>query len=141
MNNDINPFIGQGWAFPPSFETVNYSVVMVSGEEDIQQSLRVLFSTVPGERIMVPGYGCDLRPFIFENIDNTLINRMKLVIEKAVLYYESRINLEKVDIEQDPSVPGLILITLEYIISETNTRTNMVYPFYTLEGTDVDFRP
>ena len=47
-----------------------------------------------------------------------------------------RVDLNRVDFEVDEAA-GILRITLDYTIRRTNRRTNMVYPFYLHEGTDL----
>lgn len=107
---------------------------MVSDEEDIDQSLKILLSTRHGERIMQPEYGCNLDVLLFETINTSLITFVKDLIEKAVLYYEPRIDLKQLDIVTDRVAEGLLTITGEYVIRATNSRYNLVYPFYLKEA-------
>src|SRR5581483_9991958 len=106
MKNDA--CLGTGWKFPPTFNKIDYSAAMVGGPDDIRESLYVLLSTMQGERIMLPLFGAGLRPLLYENISNTLINLMKDRIDQAILYYEPRIETDQIDITQDPSAEGLI---------------------------------
>ncbi|MEO1652938.1 MAG: GPW/gp25 family protein [Bacteroidota bacterium] len=129
-----------GWKFPPTFDKHTKSVEMVSEEADIQESLHILLSTRPGERIMLPEYGCDTYALVFEAIDATNISVMKRMIERAILYFEPRITLNEVKISFVEETEGLLNIDLDYTIRKTNTRSNMVYPFYVLEGTDVRYQ-
>ena len=71
MERDTS-FLGRGWSFPPRFNPVDRGVEMVAEEEDIQESLRILFSTAPGERVMHPSYGCGLKRMVFEQISETV---------------------------------------------------------------------
>ena len=137
---DINKnFLGVGWSFPPEFhkQTNAFGVKMVAGEEDIAESLRILLSTVPGERIMQPTYGCGLHTMVFETINESAITELKDIIERAVLFFEPRITLESVDIDTAELLDGSLKIQLNYTIRQTNTRSNIVYPFYYLEGSQV----
>lgn len=129
-------FLGRGWHFPPEIGEGALPTKMVSHEEDIRQSLFILFSTHPGERIHRT-YGCDLRQFLFEPITETVKTRIIDVIEQAVLLYEPRITLEKIHINTESELKGYLLIDLTYTIRMTNKRSNMVYPFYLREGTDL----
>lgn len=132
-------FLGVGWSFPPEFhkQTNAFGVKMVSAEEDIAESLRILLSTVPGERIMQPTYGCGLHAMVFESINESTITELKDIIERSVLFFEPRITLESIDIDTDESLEGSLKIQLNYIVRTTNTRSNIVYPFYYLEGSQV----
>lgn len=134
-------FLGRGWSFPPCFDASAGEVQMVEAEEDIRESLRILFSTQPGERILLPRYGCALHALVFESLSETLLTRIRTVIEDAILYFEPRIRLESVHIDKSAGTDGLLLIGLEYTIVQTNTRSNMVYPFYLTEGTLVNQTP
>ncbi len=107
---------------------------MVSDEVDIEQSLKILLSTRHGERIMHPEYGCNLDVLLFESINTSLISFVKDLIEKAVLYNEPRIDLKKIDIVTAQVLEGVLLIELEYVIRSTNSRYNLVYPFYLKEA-------
>ena len=115
-------FLGIGWKFPPTFDKTSGSIMLVSEEEDIRESLFILLSTKPGERTMLPEYGCDLNKMIFESIDSSLITEMKGMIENAILYFEPRIILNEIDISQDKTNDGLLLIDVQYTIRKTNKR-------------------
>ena len=132
-------FLGTGWSFPPEFNRPSRTVKMVSEEDDIRESLRILLSTSPGERVMQPAYGCELRSLIFENMSESTITEIKDVIERAVLFFEPRISLHSVEVDTTDIYEGLIKIKLDYTIRTTNSRSNMVYPFYFQEGTDIFF--
>jgi hypothetical protein len=131
-------FLGKGWNFPPMFDNLPRSVVMVSEEEDVMQSLQILLGTIPGERVMQPEFGCNLDIMLFEPITTTLIAFVKEMIQTSILYYEPRIELDSVAINTVEVHDGLILIELNYTIRSTNSRFNLVYPFYLNEATDVN---
>jgi uncharacterized protein len=130
-------FLGTGWAFPPAFGPGGQEVAMVVGAQDIEQSLAVLFSTRPGERPMQEGYGCALDELVFEEMDHACINGLASRIHDAVLYHEPRIEPLGVEVEPDPNLAqdGLLLIRFDYRVLETNSRYNMVFPFYLNEAT------
>jgi hypothetical protein len=131
-------FLGRGWSFPPSFELQSGTVDLVSGDADIQQSLHVLFSTMPGERTMLPLFGCNLRQYLFEAAGPALFARIRKQMETAVLYYEPRITILDIAIAPAGPIDGQLNVSLTYLIRQTNTRSNMVYPFYLQgEGTNV----
>jgi len=129
-------FLGTGWDFPPTFEGGPDRVRMISDEEDIRSSLRILLSTTIGERRMQPRYGCNMDRLVFEPADGTFQAYLKDLVKIAILYFEPRIILEDVTLEPQP-YEGLIMITVSYTIARTNTRFNFVYPFYITDGTEV----
>ena len=132
--NEENPLLGTGWAFPPAFTPVSRANQMVSGAEDIEQSLTILLSTLPGERVMQPRYGCDLTPVLFEPLTTSLATDLADRVRTAILYFEPRIIPEKVALTQPDPGEGLVLIEIEYLISATNSRHNLVYPYHLKEG-------
>jgi phage baseplate assembly protein W len=139
MTDIDKSFLGTGWSFPPEFhkQTNAFGVKMVADEDDIAESLRILLSTVPGERMMQPAYGCGLHTMVFETINESTITELRDIIERAVLFFEPRITLESIDIDTDESLEGSLKIQLNYTVRHTNTRSNIVYPFYYLEGSQV----
>ncbi|MSM39709.1 MAG: hypothetical protein GJT30_08850 [Geobacter sp.] len=132
-----NGFLGTGWGFPPEFAAIGKGVRMVSEEDDIRESLRILLSTTPGERIMYPEYGCGLKSLAFAGITSSVITGIKDMIESAVLFFEPRITLETVLVDTGELYDGVVKITLDYTVRTTNSRSNMVYPFYLREGTNI----
>lgn len=125
-------FLGTGWQFPPAFSPHSGAAV-AEGVEDVRQSLEILLSTRVGERLLEPRYGCDLTRFIFEPLDTTLATYVKELVRNAILYYEPRVKLESVDLYVHPD-EGRLDILLSYLIAATNERANLVFPFYTVEG-------
>ena len=131
-------FIGVGWSFPPEFIPSNQDVKMVADEKDIKQSLKVLLSTKLGERVMQPEFGCGIHELVFEELDETLVTYAKNLIEKAILKFEPRIDVDSIHVDEDLTEgEGLLRIDIVYTVRSTNTRSNMVYPFYLKEGTNL----
>lgn len=129
-------FLGRGWSFPPEFKQGVEVTVMSADEENIQQSLWILFGTTPGERVHQYDYGCPIRNYVFEKMDTTTQTLLAEQIKRSIILFEPRITLENLtlDMEQEK---GILYIELEYTIRQTNKRSNMVYPFYLNEGTDI----
>ena len=127
-----NSFLGKGWSFPPTFDNLNAQVAMLQAEDDIKSSLQILLSTALGERVMQPKFGCNMDEMVFENLDTTLKTEMKNRVETAILYFEPRIDLQNVELTQI-AMEGLVSIDINYLIRATNTRGNLVFPFYLSE--------
>ena len=132
---EYDGFLGKGWAFPPAFDLGEQTVAMVSAEDDIRESLYILLTTIPGERIMLPDYGCLIHEHVFDIIGETLFTHLRGLIEHAILHYEPRIILENIFFNVEDQREGCLQITLEYSIIQTNTRNNLVIPYYLKEGT------
>jgi uncharacterized protein len=131
---DDPSFLGTGWSFPPTFTERGADVATVFDAEDIHQSLQILFATSLGERVMQDDYGCDLGRFLFEEIDQSLINSLTGLVSDAILFHEPRIALNNLQISDGEAEAGLLLIQMDYTIRTTNSRYNMVYPFYLSEA-------
>jgi hypothetical protein len=127
-------FLGRGWAFPPAFFAQGGEVVMVSGEEDIRQSLNILLSTSMHERILHSDFGCELSRYLFEEIDQSLLNDLRSTISDAILKHEGRVQVDEIEIQDQASETGLLLISITYTIRTTNNRYNLVFPFYLNEA-------
>ena len=135
MDTDLS-FLGTGWSFPPEFSKRG-AVRMVSAEEDIRQSLLILLSTNPGERVMQPSFGCGLKSKIYENINESSVTILKDMIKRAILFFEPRVVLESISADTSAAYEGQLNFLIAYRVISTNTRHNIVYPFYFREGTDV----
>ncbi len=129
-----NRFLGKGWSFPPEFYAGGSEVEIVAGEEDIRQSLQIILSTSLNERMMHPGFGCDLNRFLFEETSQHFINDIRSTVSNAILRHEPRIKVDEVQLDNSDSQNGLITISVDYIVRTTNNRFNLVYPFYINEA-------
>ena len=130
-------FLGKGWNFPPEFRKGVEPTMMVEEEEDIRQSLGILLQTAPGERVHRYDFGCGIRRFVHEKMTLTTQTQMQDVIERAVLMFEPRVTLEEVRLNMEYLAEGMIWIELDYTVRRTNSRSNMTFPFYLNEGTDL----
>lgn len=121
-------FLGRGWSFPPRFEAG--AVRMVEDEEDIAQSLRILFGTHAGERALQPRYGLALGEQVFEPLSTTMRSLLLERIRTAILVHEPRIQLLDLLVDDQRAVEGVLQIRLDYAERSTNTRFNLVLPYY-----------
>lgn len=134
MADDL--FLGKGWAFPVTFGNQGRAVTTVAAEEDIRQSLDILLSTHVGERVLNPTFGWKRDSLMFEPLSTSFAAYLTREIETAILFFESRITLNGVNFQTEPDQEGLILIRIDYTVKTTNTRTNLVYPFYVTQATN-----
>lgn len=130
----IDTFLQTGWPFFPQIVSNASRISDLSFSEDVRQSLQILFTTLPGERLAHPLYGCDLMQFMFKPINNSLISDMENTVRTAIELYETRINLILIDIRKHQDVDNRIDIEIFYELSATNSRFNMTIPFYIMEG-------
>lgn len=130
-------FLGTGWSFPPTFDKNTKSVNMVGEDEDIVQSLIIILSTAYGERVMRPEFGSNLSLINFRSMDGNTINELSSYVEQSVLQFEPRVTLHSVDVNQDEMYDGVLKIKLDYTVRKINIRTNIVFPYYFKEGTNI----
>jgi phage baseplate assembly protein W len=126
-------FLGTGWSLPVETDTQG-NVSLVSGEENIERSVRLILGTAKGERVMRPEFGCDIHDQVYASLSQGTLNRIEESVRRALVRWEPRIDVERVEAEPDTESPGKLLIEISYYIQSTNSRNNMVYPFYLQEG-------
>jgi phage baseplate assembly protein W len=133
LEADVGDFLGTGWTFPvkpdPSGR-LTYS----SGEELIQQSVRLILETAPGERVMRPDFGCGIHELVFEANTTMLHTRIQHRVKDALLKWERRIDVLNVRVESSAEEPMLLLIRIDYRVRANNSFFNLVYPFFLTEG-------
>jgi phage baseplate assembly protein W len=132
-------FLGKGWSFPPNFDMDAQTVDMTEKNEDIRKSLQILLTTTAGERVMQPKYGCNMEDLLFESLDTTTKTLIQDRVRTAILYFEPRIDLKRVELNAGNELEGELLIEVDYVVRATNSRFNFVFPFYRNEGTEIGF--
>lgn len=130
-------FLGTGWSFPPEFVRETGQVLMTSDEDDIRASLAILLGTAAGERFLNPEYGLDLHEMLFEPLSTTMKTFLQDRVKTAILIYEPRINLLSLELDTTAQYEGNIAVVLDYEVRSTNSRYNLVYPFYFSDGNEV----
>jgi uncharacterized protein len=129
-------FLGTGWSFPPTFRRETLSVDMLVNEADVYSSIGIILSTINGERVMLPTFGCNLQPHVFDPMNTPTIAMIEKIVHDALVYNEPRIIVGDITSTPDQN-NGVLNINIPYTIITTNTRYNYVYPFYISEATNV----
>ncbi len=132
-------FIGAGWAFPIGTSATG-GIALASGEARITQSIWLTLQTTPGERVMRPEFGCDLRQYVFMPADATTGGLIRREVERALRRWEPRIDLAAVDVVPDGDDRSVLLISVSYTVRATNDPRNLVFPFYVIPD-EPDSRP
>ncbi|MFP3507266.1 GPW/gp25 family protein [Burkholderia sp. SIMBA_062] len=104
---------GRGWRFPLTFLPKG-GVEMSAGVKNVEQSLKMLFSTQPGERIMRSDYGCDMQSMVFANLSDGTLAALRTRVVESIARYEPRVRVTAVDCEEAPELEGLLRITVSY---------------------------
>lgn len=125
-------FQGVGWSYPFEWDS-EVGAVSSSDAQDIQQAIWIILSTAPGERMMRPDFGCAIHDYVFAPVNTQTIGLLRFAVEEALTRWEPRIELEQVAVEIDRPSAGTdnaIVINIDYRVRTTDSRYNLVYPFY-----------
>jgi hypothetical protein len=122
-------FLGKGWDFPVQPDPVG-GIALAAYEDSIRQSIWLILGTSPGERVMRPDFGCGLYDLVFSPASAETSSRANGMVREALLRWEPRIDVLNISTTNDPQEPNKLLIMIDYRIRATNSRFNLVYPFY-----------
>jgi len=110
---------------------------MLKEEADVHSSIQIILSTITGERVMLPTFGCNLQPHVFDPLNVPTIAMIEKIVREALIYHEPRIIVENLT-STAFQAEGRLEINIEYSIITTNTRYNYVFPFYINEATNIE---
>lgn len=123
-------FLGIGWAFPVQINTKGRNKLQ-KYEDDIKEACQIILGTALGERAMRPDFGCAVHELVFDTADTSLAGKIEFYVINALKRWEPRIIVKKVETRFSEEK---ILVDVEYIIRQTNTEDNLVYPFFSGRG-------
>lgn len=92
----------------------NGGIDMVQGNDAVRQAILLLLSTVPGERVMRPEYGCLIHRLVFAPNDDTTAGLAIFYIRSALEKWEPRIDVLRLDATRSAEGPEQLDIVLEY---------------------------
>lgn len=122
-------FLGRGWRFPilpDDAGRLNYS----EGDDNVEQSLRILLLTRLGERVMRPAFGSEAPRLVFAPGSERYLRLLETSIREAVRDWEPRVELDEVRAEADTTDASRVTVSIAYRVRPTNSRLNLVFPFY-----------
>ncbi|MFF8831239.1 GPW/gp25 family protein [Streptomyces sp. NPDC015131] len=122
---------GSGWAFPLGAGPGG-GVRTVRGRALLEQSMKLVLTTYPGERPMLPGFGCRLRDYVFAGTDPDTLDDLAREVAAALAACEPRVTVRAVRAQPDPRNPTLVNIVISYLPKTGGDPRNMVFPFYAL---------
>ncbi len=128
MSND---FIGAGWAFPLRTDATG-GIALVSHEQEIEESIRLILGTAIGERPMRPEFGCAIHDYIFAPTDATTAGRIAYEVRAALRRWEPRVEVAEVNVDSAEDDPALLYIDVRYSLTNSNDPRNLVFPFYVI---------
>jgi Bacteriophage baseplate protein W len=128
-------FIGRGWAFPLRVDQTG-GIALVSREQEIEEAIRLILGTSPGERPMRPEFGCRIHDYVFASADGATASAIAAEVREAIRRWEPRVDVEDVQVSFDARDAAVLYIDIKYAIRRTNDRRNLVFPFYVIPGGD-----
>jgi phage baseplate assembly protein W len=123
--------IGQGWAFPLRLNTRN-AISLVTGNNEIEQAIRIILGTIPGERVMRPEFGCRAWELVFAPNNAATQALLEYYVRQALEFWEPRIALQQVVVETRQDQETTLFVTIDYVIKATHDPRSIVYPFYVM---------
>jgi hypothetical protein len=124
-----NEFIGAGWRFP-ILPDEKGGLGYVDGDDNVEQSLRLLLLTALGERVMRADFGCKAQRLVFAPGSQQYLGLLETTIREAIRDWEPRVDLDEVQAEADPRAENRVTVSISYRVRQTNTSNNLVFPFY-----------
>jgi uncharacterized protein len=125
-------FVGAGWAFFPMRTDVTGRVVLVTQDQEIEESIRLILATAPGERPMRPDFGCAIHDFVFAPADAATAGQIAFEVRSALDRWEPRADILEVQVDFSGAEHGTLHIQIGYRIRGTNDPRNLVFPFYVI---------
>ena len=122
-------FLGVGWKFPVRLDEKG-AVGLSQYEEDIRESIWIILSTAPGERLMRPDFGCGIHEYVFAPNNTRTAGLVRQKVEEALSRWEPRIEVQEVLVEADAEESTVLLVQIAYRVRASDSSFNLVYPFY-----------
>ena len=121
---------GTGWNFPLRTDPGG-GFATAGGTDKLEQSMRLILATYPGERPSRPEFGSRLRDFVFRPVSLDTVADVAQEVRNALLRWEPRVVVEDVDVAPAPGHDGLLHITVGYAVRATDDRRDLVFPCHT----------
>lgn len=124
-------FVGAGWAFPLRTDPTG-SIALVVREREIEEAIRLVLGTAPGERPMRPEFGCRIHDLVFGPANASTAGEIAAEVRAALERWEPRIEVQDVQVVFDAAATGTVYVDLHYAVLGVNDRRNLVFPFYVI---------
>ena len=105
----------KGWKFPVQVDKATGKIATVEDNENIKQSVRMIIDTRPQERKVVPEFGTDLRPYIFEVVSPSVVSSLKKEVESAIREWEDHVLDLNVSVKAEAGTVSYLETAIDYI--------------------------
>jgi phage baseplate assembly protein W len=127
-------FLGCGWKFPVQVSPTTGRIEISKYEQDVREAIWIILSTAKGERVMRPDFGCGIHDLVFDPVSAATVGEVENNVREALINWEPRIEIINLEVSDQESFNGKLLINIDYRVRSTNNEFNLVYPFYFSEG-------
>jgi len=124
-------FVGAGWAFPLRTDASG-AVALVRREREIEEAIRLVLATAPGERPMRPEFGCAIHDLVFAPVNEATAGQIRQEVRLSLDRWEPRIQVTDVVVTIDDADATVLLIDVQYAVRGTSNPRSLVFPFYTI---------
>ncbi len=129
MDEYNKDFLGKGMKFPPQINQATGRFVTVSEEQSVRESLYLILMTQKTERPLRPDFGSEIMSYTFLDVNGPMINMIIRTISDQIENQEPRVTDVQVTADTT-SRTGVVVFNIGYTIVTTNTKDNLVFPFY-----------
>lgn len=126
-------FLGSGWKFPPRLDSRG-RIELVHQEQDVEEAVKMILMTRPGERPMRPEFGCRIHELVFDPSGYATAGLARRYVQEALMRWEPRIQVLDVQATPDQRNPERLIINISYQLIATQAKRNLVFPFYVIPG-------
>ncbi|HZC72431.1 MAG TPA: GPW/gp25 family protein [Jatrophihabitans sp.] len=131
-------FVGAGWAFPLGVDSRG-GIALARRDDELEQAMRLILATYPGERPMRPAFGSRVRDFVFRSATIDTAAELSHEVQTALLRWEPRVDIEYVNVTIDEAERNKFYIDISYRVKGTNDKRNLVFPFYAIPDDGSDY--
>jgi phage baseplate assembly protein W len=131
-------FVGAGWSFPLAVDATG-GIALARREQELEQAMRLILATYPGERPLRPEFGSRLRDYVFRSTTLDTAAELSHEVERALTRWEPRVSIEFVNVLIDPEERNKFYIDINYKIKDENDKRNLVFPFYSIPDDGSDY--
>ncbi|MFI6764913.1 GPW/gp25 family protein [Streptomyces sp. NPDC050355] len=128
-------FVGAGWAFPLRTDAGG-GIALARREREVEESIRLVLATAPGERPMRPEFGCAVHDMVFAPVNEATAGRIRYEVRSSLDRWEPRIEVQDVEVSPAPDDPSVLFIDVRYSVRGTNNPRSLVFPFYVIPSTE-----
>jgi len=120
-------YLGRGWSFPVRPRDDGAGIGLSVYEANIAESIQLVLNTQPGERQMLPEFGCPMQDLIFATNSAATRHHAESIVRAALSRWEPRIDVDSVRAEQDPANANQVRLFIEYTVRKSNNHQNLVH--------------